>query len=74
MKSFRDARANRECRKLFGNCAGCENWEPIPFHDNGGVCLVARGAPPSWLSTLGLLDAGVPGASAVVAPVRVSAD
>ena len=23
-------------------CEQCQNWEPIPFHDDGGVCL-ARG-------------------------------
>ncbi len=23
-------------------CEDCEDWEPIPFHDKGGVCLRHR--------------------------------
>jgi len=22
------------------NCWNCPKWEPIPFHDKGGICLV----------------------------------
>ena len=29
------------------NCANCSQWEPIPFHDDGGVCMAGAGAPSS---------------------------
>jgi len=37
--------ASRGCRMQAPNCANCEGWEPIPFHDNGGVCLAKAGMP-----------------------------
>lgn len=24
-------------------CEHCKEWEPIPFHDDGGVCLARHG-------------------------------
>ena len=27
------------CRMNVGICESCRNWEPIPFHDNGGECI-----------------------------------
>jgi len=74
MKSLTSAGLNAGCRKLFGRCSECVDWEPIPFHQNGGVCLRARGAAASWLSMPALRDTGLQGASMVVAPVRVRAD
>ncbi|MEE8373857.1 MAG: hypothetical protein V3R87_09065 [Dehalococcoidia bacterium] len=37
--------APRGCRMQAPNCANCDEWEPIPFHDNGGVCLPKAGIP-----------------------------
>lgn len=37
--------ATRGCQMQAPNCANCDGWEPIPFHDNGGVCLAKAGIP-----------------------------
>ena len=39
------------CKINVEICENCRNWEPIPFHDNGGECippvevLVVKSAP-----------------------------
>jgi hypothetical protein len=39
------------CKVNVEICESCRNWEPIPFHDNGGECippvevLVVKSAP-----------------------------
>ncbi|MGB2884440.1 MAG: hypothetical protein WBC47_02510 [Dehalococcoidia bacterium] len=30
------------CRMHVEYCEDCEDWEPIPFHNEGGVCLRHR--------------------------------
>ncbi len=32
-------------------CEHCKEWEPIPFHDDGGVCLAEREMSVHRLST-----------------------
>ncbi len=32
-------------------CEHCKEWEPIPFHNDGGVCLAARGMSMHQRST-----------------------
>jgi hypothetical protein len=27
------------CKENVEICENCRNWEPIPFHDDGGVCI-----------------------------------
>jgi hypothetical protein len=28
-----------KCRMHVQHCETCEDWEPIPFHRDGGLCL-----------------------------------
>jgi hypothetical protein len=30
------------CRMHVKYCEDCEDWEPIPYHNKGGVCLRRR--------------------------------
>ncbi len=40
------------CKINVEICENCRNWEPIPFHDDGGVCIppmeviMVKSAPP----------------------------
>jgi hypothetical protein len=74
MRNTENGTATRNCGRLFGRCTDCREWEPIPFHDKGGVCLASTTAPANWLSRLGLPGMGAPAARAAVAPVRVVVD
>ncbi len=31
-----------KCKMHVKHCESCEDWEPIPFHDKGGLCLGSR--------------------------------
>ncbi len=37
------------CRVNVEICENCRNWEPIPFHHNGGECI-----PPVEVSVIRL--------------------
>jgi len=32
------------CMVSIEKCSKCGYWEPIPFHDNGGVCMAPKGS------------------------------
>ena len=32
-------RKPKQCRMHVQHCDNCEDWEPIPFHSEGGLCL-----------------------------------
>ena len=36
------------CQMKVECCEQCGHWEPVPFHDRGGVCLLRRKAPSYW--------------------------
>jgi len=29
----------KQCLIYTDKCENCQYWEPIPFHDDGGVCM-----------------------------------
>jgi hypothetical protein len=31
--------ATRKCGRTCSRCTDCSEWEPIPFHHRGGVCM-----------------------------------
>ncbi len=32
-------------------CEKCKHWEPIPFHDNGGVCMdIKESVKPKYVA------------------------
>ncbi len=37
-------------------CEDCSKWEPIPFHNDGGMCLVRAGTPVHAISDLDSAD------------------
>ncbi len=39
-----------KCKMHVKHCENCEDWEPIPFHDKGGLCL-GRRRPMRWQLT-----------------------
>ncbi|UCG83563.1 MAG: hypothetical protein JSW38_01730 [Dehalococcoidia bacterium] len=32
----------KQCLMNMDKCEDCYYWEPIPFHDSGGVCMAKR--------------------------------
>ena len=38
-------RRPRLCSASVAKCEDCEQWEPIPFHDKGGVCVSSEYVP-----------------------------
>jgi hypothetical protein len=34
-----EMRKPEKCGMHVQHCESCEDWEPIPFHGNGGLCL-----------------------------------
>ncbi len=42
------------CRVNVEICENCRNWEPIPFHHNGGECIPPLEAPAVRLTPLAI--------------------
>jgi len=59
------------CPMHVERCEHCQEWEPIPFHDDGGVCLAGRGMSVHRRSTpdFGNKRANLPAIKKLVPPV-----
>jgi hypothetical protein len=42
------------CRVNVEICENCRNWEPIPFHHNGGECIPPLEVPAGRLAPLAI--------------------
>lgn len=49
-----DRRMPPLCHSYNGICEKCPKWEPIPFHSEGGVCLINHKKYKQELFTLEL--------------------
>jgi hypothetical protein len=48
--------ATRKCGRTCSRCTDCSEWEPIPFHHRGGVCMVRTAGRRRLLPALGLFE------------------
>ena len=59
--------ATRTCGRTCSRCTDCSEWEPIPFHHRGGVCMARTAGRKRRLPALSLLEL-----SRLVAPPKVA--
>lgn len=45
-----------QCQMQVEHCEECKEWMPIPFHEDGGVCLTRGKVPMRRLSPPNSLD------------------
>ena len=74
MKSFKNSKATRGCGRPWRRCTDCTQWEPIPFHNSGGVCMARVETPSRRLLTWDLPDLSPASAPWRIASVAVAVD